>query len=317
MAVTSDGADCFDQLARSFLQATRADHLHQEGCSLASTTAIDTCEQRSAFMGWRWVPPKKMRASGAHTVGFLCKENKICVKDHVVCNNLAVFTQSLSSESGESSMEDEDESCAASVSSSTCILRVTYSIAYHAIYRVPVMCFRFAHMDGRPINLMGTNPSFHAVNPLVLAARILTPLCPAKPKASIPSSSVDSTNDFDGHTGKDSSAIPLPTTNIIGGTATADPSKHRRRSASEITVDNHPADGLPCFAIHPCQTHDAMHELRGDYLSPSAGSTSPRSLYLLRWLCLVSPLVGLHFAADDYVRLAGKLATQEQTAQVR
>lgn len=302
------GAESFDQIAHSFLKATRATGLSGDGC-LASATAIDKCEEQSAFTGWHWVPPKKMRASGTHTVGYLRKENRICVKDEVVCRCLAVDTQSLSSESDEYSMEDEDESCAAtSLDSSTCILRVTYSIAFHVIYRVPVMCFRFTTMDGCPINLMGTN---HSANPLVLAARILTPPSPAKPKASLPSPPASSVNRLDGGHGKHATTVPTSAAHTV---QVAGPSSHRIGSASEITVDNHPADGLPCFAIHPCQTNDAMQELRGDCLSSSESPSSPHSLYLLRWLCLVSPLVGLRCAAADYVRLSTILSGRRQTA---
>ena len=341
------GANNFEKLARCFVQATRvASHGDDNDSALTSSAIkLSNQQQRSAFAGWCWVPPRKMRVSGAYTAGFLCKNDSIVVSDEDICKSLGHFAgSSSSSDSDDYAIEDEDECCADTGVRGTSrlpfVLRVTYSIAYHQIYRVPIMCFRFSQRDGRPINLMGRGPDSHLLNPLALAARILTPFRHSKPEILAPSPPVDSTKKIDNDDANpaplplstdDANPPPLPLstddavhthTNSKPKTPSkpvTQPTHHRLQT--EITVDSHPADGLPCFVIHPCQTHEAMQELRGSPRgcgwSNSSSSNSPRgygSLYLLRWLCLVSPLVGLNFAATDYVRLSNQLMKQSHPA---
>lgn len=57
-----------------------------------------------------------------------------------------------------------------------------------------------------------------------------------------------------------------------------------------ISQSDHPIFGHPFYFVHPCNTADAMREWEGDEM------TSER--YLMIWLGLVGPVVGLFLPAD-------------------
>ncbi|KAL9112386.1 MAG: hypothetical protein Q9227_003228 [Pyrenula ochraceoflavens] len=61
----------------------------------------------------------------------------------------------------------------------------------------------------------------------------------------------------------------------------------RQALSSDKWWQNHPVTDFPAFFIHPCNTADALRELGSD------GIHSPEH-YLLLWLGLVGPCVGLH-----------------------
>ncbi|KAI9883697.1 MAG: hypothetical protein M1823_004529 [Watsoniomyces obsoletus] len=59
-----------------------------------------------------------------------------------------------------------------------------------------------------------------------------------------------------------------------------------------LSMTHHPLDHRPCWFIHPCRTADALREL-------GQGVTVDINSYLLLWLGLVGPSVGLSISAQS------------------
>lgn len=62
---------------------------------------------------------------------------------------------------------------------------------------------------------------------------------------------------------------------------------------SFLTQAEHPLLGVPFFHVHPCATSEAMTQLTGRLARPVLPSS-----YLVSWLSLVLPLVGVHVPHD-------------------
>jgi hypothetical protein len=69
---------------------------------------------------------------------------------------------------------------------------------------------------------------------------------------------------------------------------------------ADFNLQNHPVTDLPAFFIHPCNTGEALDEI----CHPKPRSPEE---YLLVWLGLVGPLVGLHVTSLTSLAIVKKV----------
>ena len=62
-----------------------------------------------------------------------------------------------------------------------------------------------------------------------------------------------------------------------------------------LTIENHPANNIPCFFVHPCRTSEAMASLTLD-------RDISTSEYLQIWIGLIGSVVGLNLPIELAIR---------------
>lgn len=85
-----------------------------------------------------------------------------------------------------------------------------------------------------------------------------------------------------------------------------------------LTQNDHPVLGVPFYFIHPCETAKLMGELRREQdpaLTPTKSTTADEHNYLMQWLSIVAPVIGLHVPLSQYNGTAIITATTNTTTQ--
>ena len=75
-----------------------------------------------------------------------------------------------------------------------------------------------------------------------------------------------------------------------------DSAKHVTDKWSFLTQVEHPINGRPCFQLHPCHTKDFMQHFNNN------------SQYLLSWLSVMMPVLGLTFPSETYHKYFNELS---------
>ena len=72
-----------------------------------------------------------------------------------------------------------------------------------------------------------------------------------------------------------------------------------------VSLEEHPALGVPMAALHPCRTAQRMAELAR--AAPGGGSGLAREAYLLSWFAMVAPTLGFGVPARLALRMSARL----------